>query len=320
MAELYPPIEPYEHGMLDVGDGNHVYWETCGNPDGKPALVLHGGPGSGCRPGSRRYFDPAAYRVVLFDQRNCGRSRPLASDPAVSLEANTTAHLIADTELLRRTLSVDRWLVYGASWGSMLAVLYAQAHPDRVSEVVIAAVGGSAGRRGIEWMTRDMRRHFPAEWERFAAGVPEAERGGDLTAAYSRLLNHSDPAVRAKAASDWCEWEDTHVSLFPDGRHNSRYDEPEFRMIFARIVTHYWSQNHFVPDDAIIREAHRLAGIPGVMIHGRLDVSGPVDAAWDLQQVWPGSELTLIGDAAHTGSTAMGEAIVAATDRFATRR
>jgi proline iminopeptidase len=260
------------------------------------------------------------YEQGILDQRNCGRSRPLASDPAVSLETNTTQHLLADIELLRRELRIERWLVYGASWGSMLAVLYAEHHPDRVSELILAAVCGTDGRRGIEWITRDVRRHFPAEWERFAAGVPEAERGGDLAEAYSRLLNHSDPAVRAQAASDWCAWEDTHVSLFAEGRHNSCYDDPVFRMVFARLVTHYWSHNHFVPDEEMLGNAGRLAGIPCAMIHGRLDISGPLDVPWQLSRAWPDSELTIIDDAGHTGSTAQFQAIVAAADRFAGQR
>lgn len=319
MPALYPSIEPYDQGLLDVGDSNLVYWETCGDPDGKPAVVLHGGPGSGCTPGWRRDFDPAAYRIVLFDQRGCGRSRPHAGDPAVSLETNTTPHLLADIELLRERLGIERWLVYGASWGTVLGLAYAQRHPGRVSELVLAALG-SPGRREIDWMTRDMRRHFPAEWARFRDGVPAAEREGRLVEAYDRLLNHQpDESVRAQAAGDWCAWEDTHVSLFPEGRHNSRYDDPAFRMVFARLVTHYWSHGCFLDEGVLLREAGRLAGIPGVMVHGRLDVSSPVDFPWQLAQAWPGSELVIVDDAAHTGSTAMNDAIVAATDRFARR-
>jgi proline iminopeptidase len=316
-AERYPQIEPDDQGLLDVGDGNLVYWETCGNPDGKAALVLHGGPGSGCTPGLRRYFDPAVYRIVLFDQRGCGRSRPHASDPAVSLAANTTGHLIADIEALRAHLGIGRWLVFGSSWGTTLALAYAERHPGRVSELVLAAVVGTAVRREVEWITRDMQRHFPAEWARFAAGVPAAERDGSLAAAYSRLLNHRDEAVRVRAASDWCAWEDTHVSVDPRDRHNPRYDDPAFRMVFARMVTHYWSNDCFLEEGALLRDAGALAGIPGVLAHGRLDVSSPIDVPWQLAQVWPDSELVIIGDAAHTGSATMTGVIVAATDRFA---
>ena len=319
MPGLYPEIEAYDHGLLEVGDGNLVYWETCGNPDGKPALVLHGGPGSGCRPSMRRYFDPAAYRVVLFDQRNCGRSQPNASDPAVSLAANTTAHLLADIELLRGHLGIERWLVRGVSWGTTLALAYAERYPEHVSELVLASVCGTYIRREVDWMTRDVRRHFPAEWARFRDGVPPAERDGRLVEAYARLLADPDKAVREQAARDWCAWEDTHVSPFPEGRHNPRYDDPAFRMTFARLVTHYWRNDCFLDDGVLLREAGRLAGIPGVMVHGRLDISGPLDVPWQLSQVWPDSELVLIGDAAHTGSDAMTEAVVAATDRFAAR-
>jgi proline iminopeptidase len=320
VPESYPPIEPYDQGMLDVGDGNLVYWETCGQPAGKPALVLHGGPGSGCTPGLRRDFDPAAYQIVLFDQRGCGRSRPHASDPDVSLAANTTGHLLADIELLRRHLGIERWLVFGISWGTTLALAYAQEHPGRVTELVLASVVGTAVRREVEWITRDMQRHFPAEWARFAAGVPGAERDGRLVEAYARRLSHPDGAVREQAARDWCDWEDTHVSVIAENRHNPRYDDPAFRMVFARLVTHYWSNDCFLPGGALLRDAGRLAGIPGVLVHGRLDVSSPIDVPWQLAQVWPDSELVLIDDAAHTGSVTMTEAIVAATDRFAAHR
>jgi proline iminopeptidase len=320
VSQAYPPIGPYDQGMLEVGDGNLLYWETSGNPDGKPALVLHGGPGGGSSPGWRRYFDPAAYQIVQFDQRGCGRSTPLASDPAVSLAANTTGHLLADIELLRGQLGIDRWLVFGASWGSTLGLAYAERHPDRVSELVLAAVVGTAIRREVEWITRDVARHFPQEWPRFRDGVPVAERDGRLVEAYARLLNHPDDAVRAQAASDWCAWEDTHVSLFAANRHDPRYDDPAFRMVFARLVTHYWSNDCFLEEGALLRDVGRLAGIPGVMVHGRLDISGPIDIPWQLAQAWPDSELVIIDDAAHTGSVTMTGTIVAATDRFARQR
>ncbi|MGH3659933.1 MAG: alpha/beta fold hydrolase, partial [Micromonosporaceae bacterium] len=197
--QFFPEIEPYDHGLLDVGDGHRVYWETRGNPDGKPALVLHGGPGSGCTPGWGRYFDPAAYRVVLFDQRGCGRSTPWAGDPAVDLSTNTTHHLLADIERLRRHLGVERWLLFGGSWGSTLGLAYAEKHPERVSAIVLFSIATTT-RRDVEWITRDMGRIFPEEWARFRDGVPAAERDGDLVSAYYRLLNHLDPAVREQAA------------------------------------------------------------------------------------------------------------------------
>jgi proline iminopeptidase len=313
----YPPIEPYDSGMLDVGDGHWLYWEVCGNPGGKPALVLHGGPGSGCSAGMRRLFDPQRHRIVLFDQRNAGRSRPSASESLVDLSANTTPHLISDMERLRAHLGVDRWLVWGGSWGVTLALAYAQAHPERVSELVLVAVTSGA-RRETDWITRSMGRVFPREWERFRDAVPAAERDGDLSAAYSRLLHDPDPAVRAKAAQDWCDWEDTHVSLAPDTEPHLSIADPAFQLTFARIVTHYWSNGCFLADRQLLRNAGRLAGIPGVLVHGRYDISGPLDTAWALHRAWPDSELVVIGDAGHSGD-GMTEAVVSATDRFARR-
>jgi proline iminopeptidase len=313
---LHPDIKPYEYGLLDVGDGHRIHWESCGNPAGKPAVVLHGGPGSGCTPWWRRFFDPAAYRVVLLDQRGCGRSVPHAGAPSVDLAANTTHHLVADIERLRRHLSIERWLVLGGSWGSTLALAYAQAHPDRVSEIVLFSVT-TTSRRDVEWITRDVGRVFPAEWERFRDGVPESDRGGSLPDAYSRLLHDPDPAVRAKAARDWCDWEDAHVRTRPGQPRNPRYDDPEFRLCFARLVTHYWRHAAWLEDGALLRDAGRLAGIPAVLVHGRLDVSSPLDVPWRLARSWDGSELVVLDDEGHTGGPGMRDAVVAATVRFA---
>lgn len=315
---MYPPIEPYAHGMLDVGDGNQVYWETCGNPDGRPALVVHGGPGSGATPGWRRLCDPAAYRIVLFDQRGCGRSTPHASDPAVDLSVNTTAHLLADIERLRVHLGIDRWLLTGASWGSSLALAYAQRHPDRVTGLVLYSVVANT-RREIEWITRDMGRIFPEEWARFRAGVPEADRDGDLTAAYARLLADPDPKVRDQAARDWCAWEDVHVSLAGGFKPSPRYADPVFRMAFARLVTHYFRNGGFMPDGQLLRDAGKLTGIPGVLVQGRLDVSGPPDIAWQLTQGWPDARLVIIETAGHGGGPGMTETVIEALDEFARR-
>ncbi len=225
IVDCYPEIEPYEHGMLDVGDGQRVYWEVCGNPDGKPAVALHGGPGSGCTPGYRRNFDPDAYRIVLFDQRGAGRSTPHASDPATGLAVNTTHHLIADIELLREHLGIQRWLVWGASWGATLALAYAQRHPQRVSEIVLASVTMTRP-ADIQWLYHGVGRFFPAEWARFRAGVPEADRDGDLVAAYHHLLNNADPEVREQAARDWMNWEDAVVSLEEGHQPHPRYRAP----------------------------------------------------------------------------------------------
>lgn len=200
---MYPEIEPYDHGLLDVGDGHRVYWEVCGNPDGKPALVIHGGPGSGAGASWRRYFDPTAYKVVLVDQRNCGRSTPDAAEPDVDLSTNTTAHLIADFEQIRIMLGVEKWLLLGASHGATLGLAYAEQHPEAISEIVLFSVTNTT-RREVEWITWDMGRIFPEEWARFRDGVPEDQRDGNLPLAYSRLLHDPDPAVREKAARDWC--------------------------------------------------------------------------------------------------------------------
>jgi proline iminopeptidase len=310
----YPEIEPYEQGMLDVGDGQLLYWEVCGNPNGKPAVVLHGGPGSGCTPGLRRYFDPAAYRIVLFDQRGAGRSLPHASDSTVDLLTNTTHHLISDLELLREHLGVERWLVWGGSWGSTLALAYAERHPQRVTEVILASVTMTRP-ADIHWLYHGVGRFFPEEWARFRDGVPPAERDGDLVAAYYRLLNDPRPAVREKAARDWCDWEDAVVSSEPGYERNPRYDDPRFRMTFARIVTHYFHHNAWLEDGILLRDAHRLGGIPGVLVHGRFDLGGPPSTAWDLAQAWPDAELHLV-TTGHSGGGEMTSRLIAATDRF----
>ncbi|MDX6249001.1 MAG: proline iminopeptidase [Kribbellaceae bacterium] len=314
---MYPEIEPYEHGMLDVGDGQLVYWEVCGNPDGKPAVVLHGGPGSGAGPFWRRRFDPAKYKVVLFDQRNCGRSTPDAAEPEVDLDTNTTWHLIADIEQLREHLGIEKWLVLGGSWGATLGFAYAEQHPSSVSEIVLFSITNTTPRE-VEWITRDMGRIFPEEWARFRDGVPAAERDGNLALAYSRLLHDPDPAVREKAARDWCDWEDTHVATHPGHKPDPRYEDPALRLRLARLVTHYWGNAGWLEDGVLLREAGKLAGIPGVLIHGRLDISSPADIAWKMAQAWPDAELHLVEEAGHgLGTASMSDLVVAALDRFA---
>ncbi|MFG1656588.1 prolyl aminopeptidase [Micromonospora chersina] len=313
---MYPPIEPYAQGQLDVGDGQRIHWETSGNPDGRPALVVHGGPGSGAGPSWRQLFDPAAYRIILFDQRGCGRSTPPASDPATDLSVNTTAHLLADMERLRVHLGVDRWLLCGASWGSSLSLAYAQRHPERVTALVLFSVVANT-RREIDWVTRDMGRIFPEEWARFRDGVPAAERDGDLSAAYARLVNDPDPRVRDQAARDWCAWEDVHVSLAGGYQASPRYADPVFRAGFTRLVTHYFSNLGFLPDGQLLRDAGKLAGIPGVLVQGRLDVSGPPDIAWQLTQAWPDARLEIVESGGHGSGHGVGARVVAALDDFA---
>jgi proline iminopeptidase len=316
MAGQYPAIEPYDSGLLDVGDGQQVYWECCGNPAGKPALYLHGGPGSGFSPGQRRFFDPNAYRAVLFDQRGSGRSRPLPSEPDADLSANTTAHLIADIEALRQLHAVERWVILGLSWGTTLGLAYAQAHPQRVEALVLGLVT-SGSRREVEWITQDVGRIFPQEWDRFVAVVPDELRHLRPVDAYARLLFDADPAIREHAAREWCAWEDAHVSLTPGHRPNPRYDDPDFRLGFARLVTHYWRHDCFLGEDQLLRDAATLNGIPGVLIHGRYDVSSPLETPWRLSQRWTTSRLVVLDDAGHGGGDSLLDAIVGALDQFA---
>jgi len=312
----FPEIAPYASGLLEVGDGNRIHWETSGNPAGKPALVVHGGPGSGGSHGAPRSFDPGRYRIVQFDQRGCGESLPHASDPAVGLEHNTTDHLIADMERLREHLGIDRWLLYGGSWGSTLILAYAQRYPERVSEIILISVTTTT-REEIDWLYRGSGRFLPAQWEAFRDGVPESDRDGNLATAYSRLLNSHDETVRRRAAQDWCTWEDaliSHETLGSPGQYSAKPDAA--MMAMTRICTHYFANGAWLEEGRLLREAHRLAGIPGILIHGRLDLSGPARTAWDLAKAWPGAELQIIENSGHTGSPEMGQAVLAAVGRF----
>lgn len=308
----YPATEPFTSGLLEVTDGHNIYFEEIGNPNGTPALYLHGGPGSGCTTGARCNFDPSAYRAILFDQRGCGRSRPLASQPDVDLSTNTTQHLIADIETLRQHLGVKRWVVTGVSWGVTLGLAYAQRYPEQVSAMVLGAITADA-KREITWITRDMGRVFPREWEQFTSLLTEAERNGNIAAGYARLL--ADPETCEQAAYEWCQWEDTHVSLMPDWIPNPRYQNPEFRAIFARLVTHYWKHSCFLNGGEIMAGMPRIEHIPAVLIHGRYDVSGPLDIAWQLHKLWSKSKLVVLDDAGH-GGIGFAEAMVAALDGF----
>ena len=317
MSDLYPEIEPYERGHLDVGDGQRVFWETCGNPAGKAAVVLHGGPGSGCTPWHRRLFDPSKYLVVLFDQRNCGRSTPHASEPDANLSSNTTQHLVEDIERLRQHLGIEQWLVLGGSWGSTLALAYANAQPERVAEVVLFGV--TTGRRSeLDWTFRGGNAHlFPRQWQRLLDALPFGERH-DVIEAFHRRLNHPDPEVHNLAAYDWCLWESATPDWPPRDELAERFRDPRFALAFARIVTHYVKHNLFLEDGALLRNAGRLAGIPGVMINGRHDVLGAEYAAPALQQVLPSAEHIVVNDAGHSAQqTGITTAIVRATDRFA---
>lgn len=303
-------------GWLDVGDGQRIYWEVSGNPDGKPAVALHGGPGSGLSPDRRRSFDPDRYWLVQFDQRGCGRSTPSVSDPAVSLEHNTTHHLVADIERLRKHLGIDRWLVWGGSWGVTLALAYAQRFPERVSQMVLASVTMTRP-SDVHWLYHEAGRFFPEQRERFAAGVPEGLRDGDLVAAYDQLLNHQpDPAVAATAAQRWCDWEDAVISLESGWQPSPRFADASFRMTFARLCAHYFSHAGWLAADELLTGTEQLAAIPATLVHGRLDIGSPPDVPWQLARSWPRAELHLV-DTGHQGGKEMARVVLAALDRFA---
>ena len=306
--------------MLEVGDGNLVYWETCGSPRGKPAVVLHGGPGSGCSPQLRRFFDPSAYRVVLFDQRGCGRSTPHASAPDADLASNNTANLIADIERLRRHLDVDRWLVFGGSWGSTLALAYAETHPDRVTEMILFGV--TTGRRSeFDWTFRGgLAAFFPEQWERLRAGVPVAERDGDIVEAYDRLLHDPDPMVRQRAAEAWCTWESATPAWPPTTGLAERFTDPAYALAFARIVTHYVRHDAWLEDGSLLRDAGLLAGIPGILVNGRCDFQAPIANAWELKRAWPRAEIVIVDDAGHSVNAGLARELIRATDQFAALR
>lgn len=314
LRAFYPPVEPYDSGLLDVGDGNKVYWEACGNPAGKPAVFLHGGPGGGLLPVHRRLFDPDAYQIILLDQRNCGRSRPHAGDAGVSLEANTTWHLVADIERLREHLGIGRWLVFGGSWGSTLALAYAQRHPDRVSELVLRGI--YLARSSDEtWAFTDSgaARLFPEAWRPFRDQIPAAERG-DLPAAYGRRLFDADPAVHLPAARAWAAWELSANTLLPVAP--PALDDREV-LGFARIEQHYFSQGCFLEEGRLLRDLDRIRHIPGVIVNGRYDMKTPPDAAWDLHQAWPEARVFLVEDAGHSGAEPRTlHHLIEATDRY----
>ncbi|MGV9635473.1 prolyl aminopeptidase [Nocardia rhamnosiphila] len=310
-------IEPYDSGLLDVGEGNRIYWETSGNPEGRPALVVHGGPGGGGRRGARSMFDPAVFRIVLFDQRGCGESRPHAADPAVDMRNNTTEHLLTDMEALREHLGIDRWLLYGGSWGSTLILAYAERHPERVTGIVLVGVTMTRPQE-IDWLYHGLRLLLPVEWERFRAGAPAGGRDDELVEAYRQLMEDPDPEVRATAARRWCAWEDAviaHENLGTPGQYSAKPDAA--RLAFVRICTHYFAHAAWLEDGSLLRDAHRLAGIPGLLIHGRLDLSAPLRTAWELARAWPGSELRIVDDSGHTGSPALRTAVLDAIARFA---
>ncbi|MGW5054267.1 prolyl aminopeptidase [Actinokineospora sp. NPDC004072] len=306
MEALYPPIEADESGMLDVGDGHRIYWEVSGNPRGKPVVVLHGGPGAGTSPAQRRHFDPEAYRIVLFDQRGAGRSEPFAAT-----HANTTWHLVADMERLRTLLGIERWQLFGGSWGCVVALAYAQRYPERVSEIVLRGVF-LLRERELDWLYRGgAGTLFPEEWARFVELVPP---GVDPLAAYGELL--AGPEATAAAVA-WSTWEGATVSLLPSPAVVARYQEPRFAVAFARLAVHYFTNRGWLADGQLLRDAHRLRGIPGVLVQGRYDAVCPPVSAWELHRAWPESDLRIIPAAGHAvAEPGVLAALRAATDGF----
>jgi proline iminopeptidase len=312
-----------ESGLLRVDDEHEIYWEQSGNPDGVAALYLHGGPGGTLGAGGyRTRFDPSRFRIIGLDQRGCGRSTPRVTAPGYDLTRNTTAHLIDDIESLREHLRIDRWLVNGVSWGSTLALAYAQAHPHRVSGVVLMAVT-TTDRFQVEWITETVGTLFPEAWDRLAGHAEQANIGyrrgeGRLVEAYARLMVHPDPAVRDATSWVWADWEDHHVSIGAGGlRRDPRWGDHEWRHVFATLVTHYWAHDGFLTPP-LLHRMDRLDAVPGTLIHGRLDVSGPAVVPWRLQRAWTGSELIIVETEGHGGAS-MRRALCAANSRHATR-
>jgi proline iminopeptidase len=313
---LYPPIEPYRSGTLDVGGGHRLHWEQCGNPDGKPVVFLHGGPGGGASPDHRRQFDPTRYNILLFDQRGCGRSAPHAS-----LEANTTWHLVEDIERLRTEVAgVERWQVFGGSWGSTLALAYAQAHPERVTELVLRGIF-LFDRYEVDWLYREggASAVYPDKWEEFIAPIPPEERD-DLVEAYHRRLTSDDPAVQLIAAKAWSQWEGETVTLLPSPGTIEEFTEPHKAIAVARIENHYMRAGGWLEEGQLLRGAEQLRAIPGVIVQGRYDMCTPPRAAWALHRAWPDAELVIVPDGGHLYSEpGVLEALIRATDQFADR-
>ncbi|THG29039.1 prolyl aminopeptidase [Glaciibacter flavus] len=317
MREFYPEIQPYDTGMLDVGDGQEVYWEVSGNPDGKPVVFLHGGPGGATGPKHRRLFDPERYRIVVFDQRGCGRSTPHVSEPDADLSVNTTWHLVADIERLREHLGIERWQVLGGSWGSALALAYAEKHPERVTELIVRGIF-TLRRDELDWFYEGgASALFPDLWEEFVAPVPVDERG-NLIEAYGRLLADPDPAIHEPAAIAWSRWESSTITLLQQPDTIAHFTEPRYAVAFARIENHYFRNGGWWEEGQLIRDADRLADIPGVIVQGRYDVCTPPMTAWALHRAWPQAEFRMIPDAGHAfDEPGILDALIEATDRFA---
>lgn len=310
--QQYAPIEPFDSGYLAVGDGHEIYYEQCGNPAGKPALFVHGGPGAGGDVNSRRFFDPKGYRIVVFDQRGSGRSRPHAS-----LTANTTWHLVADIERLRAHLDIARWLVFGGSWGSTLSLAYAQAHPYAVTELVLRGIF-LLRRFELEWFyQRGASLLFPEQWEQYLAPIPTEERH-DLLAAFHRRLLGDDPGVRLAAARAWSIWEGATSSLKPNPEREAQFGADHFALALARIEAHYFvNRGFFTSESQLLDDVEKIRNIPAVIVQGRYDVVCPIVSAWDLHRRWPEADLRVVVEAGHSAyEPGITSELVAATDRF----
>jgi proline iminopeptidase len=313
MRTLYPPIEPYAAGTLVVSDRHTLYFEECGNPQGKPVVLLHGGPGAGCSPNMRRFHDPSKYRIVLFDQRGSGRSTPHAD-----LVENTTWDLVADIERLREHLGIDKWQVFGGSWGSTLALAYAETHPERVSELVLRGIF-MLRRWELEWFYQEgASTLFPDAWEDYLKPIPQVERG-DLISAYHRRLTSDDAAQRLAAAQAWSVWEASTSFLRQDPVFIDAHKGDAFALAFARIECHYFVNGGFFEvEDQLLRDAHKLRQIPGTIVHGRYDVVCPVRNAWDLFRAWPEANLSICPTSGHSAfEPEITDALVRATDGYA---
>ncbi len=309
---LYPESEPFAIGTLKVDSRHTLYFEQCGNPHGKPVVLLHGGPGAGCNARMRRFHDPAHYRIVLFDQRGAGRSTPHAD-----LVDNTTWHLVEDIETLRSHLGIQQWQVFGGSWGSTLALAYAQKHPERVTELVLRGIF-MLRRWELEWFYQEgASRIYPDAWAHYVAAIPTVERA-DFISAYHRRLTSDDPATRLAAARAWSIWEGATSFLLPDDEFVATHDEAEFALAFARIECHYFVHGGFMEvEDQLLRDAPRLSAIPGTIVHGRYDVVCPLANAWDLKRAWPQADLEIVPDAGHSAfEPGHVDALVRATDRY----
>lgn len=309
---LYPPLEPYDHGFLEVGADHAVYYEQCGNPDGKAAVFVHGGPGAGGDVGARRFFDPAGYRLIVFDQRGAGRSRPEAS-----LTDNTTWHLVADMERLRNALGIPSWLVFGGSWGSTLSLAYAQRHPAAVSELVLRGIF-LLRQKELQWFYQSGASEiYPDQWAQFVAPIPPDERD-DLLAAYHRRLIGDDEQTRLTAARAWSIWEGSTSFLSPDPKRTKQFGTPEFALALARIETHFFiNRGFFATEDALLEGIGRIRHIPAVIVQGRYDVVCPMATAWELAKRWPEADLRVVGDAGHSAyEPGITHELVSATDAF----